>query len=202
MTVKFSKSSLIILIVGVVALGAIIFGMVSTQQAQQRSELEKKLIEAQLKLATIKTEDLAIQKELLTADRDEYTTRIAVAKHKLTDPIDDIAATDEILKSSHEYEVDIIHLNCGGMAINTLEGNTFTALPFNIQAEGKLTNISAFIRNLKVVFPTSTIQSYQLGIGCIKPESTPTTPPEDFADTSVNFQITIYNYIGDKNVER
>ena len=213
---KFSKSSWILLVLGVVVIGAIMVGMVLSQQAQQQRDLEKQLIESQKKLAQIKIDDLTASKDQLTQDKELYTTQIADAKAKLAAPIDNISATDVILKSAHEFEIRIVNINSGGKSNNTLADNKFTALPFTVQVEGNIANIAGFVSNIKTLFPTSVVETYQFAIGIPTPTPdqpaetpveapeitpTPTPPPPLPIDTAATINIIIYDYKGDANVE-
>ena len=193
-----------------------------TQQIQQQQSLEKSLVAAQKKLMLLKLDELTAQKDQLIDNKTLYTAQIAAARSKLTAPIDNIAATDIILKSAHDFDLRIVNISSGGKSDNTLAGNKFTKLPFVLQVEGNLNNIAGFVSNVKTLFPTSTVETYQFGIGAIKAASpaieelppseeattseapavvreiilpnvaTPTSP----TDTRASITITIYDYKG------
>jgi hypothetical protein len=210
---KFSKSTWILLVLGVAVIGAILVGMVRSQQTQQQQDLEKKLTEAQQMLAQIKVEDLVTKKDQLTQEKALFTAQVADAKAKLTAPIDNISATDEILKSAHEFDIRIANINSNGKSNNTMAGNKFSTLSFSIQVEGSIDSVAGFVSNLKTLFPTCVIDTYQLNIST--PTPTPTSTPEDTPEvsstpaltsslptnTAANINIVIYDYKGDANVE-
>jgi hypothetical protein len=192
---------------GVAIIGAILAGMVRTQQAQQQQNLEKQLFEAQKKLGLIKVDDLTSQKNQLIQTKELYTTQIAAAKTKLAAPIDNIAAIDVILNSAHEYDLIISNINSNGKSNTTFAGNKFTALPFTFQVEGSTANIASFVSNINNLFPTSIVETYQLNIDIPTPAASPTTPeikptsalPD--LDTAATINIIIFDYKGEDHVE-
>lgn len=204
---KFSKSSWLILALGVVVMGAIMVYMMWSQQVQQRQDLETQIIATQKKLALLKIEDLITQKDQLTRDKEIYTAQIAAAKTILAAPIDNIAATDAILKSAHDFELKIVSINSNGKVNSTFAGNKFVALPFNVQVEGNIANIAGFVSSIRTLFPTSVVETYQFAIGMPTPTTSPTaeitpTPMPIFpADTAATISVIIYDYKGDANVE-
>jgi hypothetical protein len=219
---KFSKSSWIILVLVAMVIGVISIAGARTQQIQQQQSLEKSLVAAQKKLTLIKLDELTAQKDQLIDNQTLYTAQIAAARSKLTAPIDNIAATDIILKSAHDFNLRIVNISSGGISDNTMAGNKFTKLPFSLQVEGSLNNIAGFVSNVKILFPTSMVETYQFDIGAIKTASpaeeelspsgealtaesppvvreitlpnvaTPTSPTE----TRAGITITIYDYKG------
>jgi hypothetical protein len=192
--VKFSKSSLTLLVLGVVVIGAIMTNMLRAQQVQQQQELKQQLIAAQQKLVLMNIDDLTLKKDQLTRDKELYASRIADAKAKLAAPFDDISATDILLKSAHEYDLLIVSIKSSGASDDTLAKNKFTVLPLTLQVEGSTVNIAGFISNLKTLFPTSLVETYQITI--TPPEPTPTA-----IDTAATININIYDYKGDTYVE-
>ncbi len=218
---KFSKSSWIILILGIVVLGAFLIGMVRTQQIQQQQNLEKTLLADQQKLALTKIDDLTLKRDQLTQEKELYTAQIAAAKAKLAAPVDNIAGTETILNSAHEFDLKIVNINSGGKSNSTYSGNEFTALSFNLRVEGNIDNIAGFISNIKTLFPTSVVEAYQVDINTPTPTpttpATPTTTPTPTPtpsiaptptpafilpiNTAAMINIIIYDYKGDTNVE-
>jgi len=171
---KFSKSSLILLTLGVMIIGAIMAGMIWSQQAQQKKNLEKSLSEAQIKLSQIKIDDLMIKNAQLTQDKTLYTAKIGAAKDQLTAPFDNIAALDILLESAQEFDLRVLNINSNSKSTNTLAGNKFSVLPFTLQVEGNISKIAGFVSNIKEIFPTSVVETYQLNITPPLPTPTPT----------------------------
>lgn len=204
---------------GIVVLGAFLAGMVRTQQAQQQQNLEKTIFAAQQKLALTKIDDLTLKRDRLTQEKELYTVQIADAKAKLAAPIDNIAGTESILNSAHEFDLKIVNINSGGKTNITYSGNKFTALSYNLQVEGNINNVAGFVSNIKIIFPTSLVETYQFAINT--PTPTPTTTPTAIPtstpnpsisptpsptyilpiNTAATINIIIYDYKGDTNVE-
>ena len=181
---KFSKSKLILAILGVVVIGAVIVGMVQSQQSQKQQELKTALLLAQKKLAQIEIDELTLQQEQIAREKELYTTKIAYARSKLAAPIDSIAATDTILQSAHDFDLRIVNINCSGNSNKTLANNKFTVLPFNVQVEGPTDNIAAFVSNIKTLFPTSVVETYQFNIGPSTQAPSPSSQVNSSADGS------------------
>lgn len=198
---KFSKSSWILLALGAVVIIAFVSGMYLSQQAQQQENLGKQLFETQKKLGLVKIDDLTSQKDQLTQDKIQYTAQIAADKAQLSASLDDIAATDMILKSAHQFDIQITSINSNGKSDNTLAGNKFTVLPFSIQAEGSTKNITEFVSNLKTVFPTSMVEVCQLSLGIPAPTPEAILTQSQSVITTAAINMSIYELKGELNVE-
>jgi Tfp pilus assembly protein PilO len=209
---KFSKSSWILLTLGIAVIGVILAGMVWTQQAQQKQDLEKKLSEAQTKLAQVKFDELTARQTQLLEDKKTYTKEITAAKDQLTAPIDNISALDTILKSAGEFNITIVSINSNSKSMETFTGNSFSALPFSLQVKGNINDLADFVSNIKTLFPTSVVQTYQFAISTPTPTAATTPAPSPTSpvptpvivlpiDTEATINIMIYDYKGDANVE-
>jgi hypothetical protein len=208
--VKLKQSTWIILVIGIIIIGAIWAGMILSQQAQQRRELEKNLVLVQQRIAQLKIDDLTRQKDQLILDKEVYTTQIIDTKAKLSSPFDSIAATGAIIESAHAHNLTILRLTSSGNDLGTMAGNIFTILPLDYQVAGSLTNMASFVSDIKTLFPTSVVQLYEFKIGVSNesvenPAETPeiiVTPtpepsvPTDADNTEATIKIIIYNYKG------
>ncbi len=189
--------------------------MICSQQVQQREDLETQITAAQKKLAQLKIDDLVTQKDQLLQNKELYSAQIATAQAALAAPIDNITATDKILESAHTFNLRIVNINCRGKSNSTFAGNKFFILPFTLQIEGTVVNIAAFVNNIKILFPTALVETYQFAIDTPKPTpaSTPISETEPATvtnptpipllpiDTAATININIYDYKGDANVE-
>jgi Tfp pilus assembly protein PilO len=197
---KIRPSKWILLILLVVVIGAIWAGMVLTQQASQQQELKRNLLLVQQKTAQIKLDDLTSKNELLITEKTQYTGQIIETETRLSTSFDDISATDAILESAHAHNLTIFELTSSGESNGSMVGNKFVVLPLNYHVKGKLADMADFVSNIKNLFPTGVVQSYEFTIGGDTPaESTeiiliPTQSSQ--METDATIKIIIYDYQG------
>lgn len=197
---KIRQSKLLLLMLLVIVIGAIWAGMVLTRQARQQQDLKRNLLLVQQKTAQIKLDNLTSRNELLIAEKAQYLGQIIVTETRLSTSFDDISATDAILESAHTHNLTIFELTSRGEANGSMVGNKFVVLPLNYHVKGKLANIANFVSNIKNLFPTGVVQSYELTIGVDTPAESseiiliPTQ--SDQMETDATIKIIIYDYQG------
>jgi Tfp pilus assembly protein PilO len=202
---KLKQLRWLLLILAVVVIGAIWIGLVLTQQAGQQQELKRNILLVQQRISQIKIDELTSKQTQLTQDKGQYTTQVVDAKARLSTSLDDISATDTILKSAHAYNLTIFQLASSGETNGSMAGNQFVTLPLNYRVSGSLTNLADFVSNIKTLFPTSVVQQYDFITGNSNSSNTSdnTTSPvptpsgqlyNDYTEATVN--IIIYDYKG------
>jgi hypothetical protein len=217
--VKLSKTTWILLVAGVILIAGTSLGVIRSQQVDQQNQIESKLNQARQKLEVLNTSDLQIKKEELTLQITGVNTQIDTTLGKLSIPEDNINATDRLLKSAQNFNVNITNISSAGETAGEIDGITSNVLPLSIQATGSISNIANFVCNLSQEFPTGIVKTVQLNTK--KPEPTPTpdktstpaitptptlTPAlfpgftpyvEPEKDTTASINIVIYDYKGE-----
>jgi type II secretory pathway pseudopilin PulG len=194
--VKFSKSSWIILALGIVLIAGITLGMSRSRQAEQQKQLTEQLAQAKQKLALVNIDELAGQKDRLTQQVGQYNAQTDSAKQNLFAAEDNIQATDIILESAKSFQVAVASITSPGSTIGELAGNQCRILPLTIQLNGDISYMADFICNLSQIFPTSIVQEVRL----TNEEFSPPKPGEGqtapAAATSAEISLVIYSYEG------
>ncbi len=193
---KLSKSSWIVLALGVVLIAGISLGMSRSQQAEQQKQLTEKLAQAKAKLATMNIDELTGQKSRLTQQVDQYNTQTESVKQNLFAAEDDIEATDIILESARSFQVEVVNITSPGANLGELQGNQCRILPLKIQLNGDIDKMADFICNLSQIFPTSIIQEWQLNNEEPSTSGAGEKQPAPAGTTSADISLVIYSYEG------
>jgi len=194
--VKLSKSSWIILALGIVLIAGISLGMSRSQQAEQQKQLTEKLAQAKAKLATINIDELTGQKNRLTQQVEQYSTQTESVKQNLFAAEDDIEATDIILESARSFQVEVVTITSPGAAFGELQGTQCRILPMKIQLNGDIDKLADFIYNLSQIFPTSIIQEVRLNNEEPSTSGAGVKQPATAGTTSADISLVIYSYEG------
>jgi hypothetical protein len=214
---KLTKTSWIILIVGLLVIAAGTLGWMYSQRLDQQRQVEEQLSAAQKKLALIKLDDLNDQKDQFTKQIKELNALLAEKKNRLKAPVDGIKTTDEILAKAKSYRIDILEMSSPGLSGEQLAGTELETLAISIRFIGNINDIVNFAINLNELYPTSIENLVQLDriapsptptpSGTPTPNPTPTTlvtpVPPGFTPITApeknftgNIQLVIYNYEG------
>jgi hypothetical protein len=214
---KLSKTSLIVLIVGILVIAAAFLGWIYSQQLDQQKQIETQLTAAKTKLASIKLDDLNQQKEQATQQIEQLNALLLSNKDRLKAPEDSIDATRIILEDARNHNIDIQSMTSTGQSSQKFEGTSLNALSIDVEFTGYINDIANFAVSLNEIFPTSIenlVQISRLGsnptptpAGTPTPTPTPTvliTPvPPGFTpivspekDFSGSLSLVIYNYEG------
>jgi hypothetical protein len=195
--VKFSKSSWIFLVAGIVIIAGISLIMTRTQQTDQQKKLQAELDEARQKISQIKIDDMVLQKTQLTQQLTNYNSDQKNIKTKLTSSLDSINVTGSVLEAAKEYSVNIKEIVSSGVSSTDLGGIKCEALSVNLRAGGSLRDIADFVGNLTRIFPTGIIKSAEIEIKETTPLSGSDIPLESPVEkATVNVNLIIYNYKG------
>jgi hypothetical protein len=204
--VKLSKASWIFIVIGIILIAAVGLGMSRSQQTDQMASLTDQLAQSKQKLALVKNGDLITQKNELTRQLEQYTAQSESARKRLLFSEDSISATDVLLASAAGYRLTVVNMSSPGESANNLGGMKCTSLPVSLQVEGNIHDITNFICNLSVLFPSSTVKTLQLTAldpaSASPPEAAPESSPviespsafEPEKNTSASISVVIYNY--------
>jgi hypothetical protein len=221
---KINKTTTLFLIGGILLIAGVSLGMVRSQQTEQLQLMQKRLAQTKQKLALVKTEDLAAQKNNLILEIENYSSQIDSSKQKLATSEDSITACDVILETAKSYGVDILGMSSNGETSGNLAGNQCTVMSITLHVEGNIQSISDFVCNIGQKFPTSVIKEVQLSkkelpptptpLPDSSPTPTPTPPPtpdpveatplppgfkpvvNPAKNATASIEIIIYNYEG------
>jgi Tfp pilus assembly protein PilO len=211
---KLSKSSLIIIVAGVVLIGVLFMGYNLFQQHSAKDDLGNKLALAKQQLKAVNTDKLTLQKDNLDAQIAQAGAQIQQLKTQVSVKQDGIDVIDSLLADAEIFNVTIVEMGSPGLAAETVTGSRFQTIPISFRVTGATENIADFIYSLADVFPTGVLKSTQLAIE--KPSSTTTSTPSEPAPdgtdgpasipvetgaangkTTATLSLVIYNYTGE-----
>jgi hypothetical protein len=184
---KLSKTSWILLAVGVFIIMFVGLGAVGFKQANQQDQLNEELTLAQLELQRIQLEQLAGQQEVLGNQLSQTLSQLETAKVKLSPPAVGITSGDILFDVAAAHGVTITEIKSSILASDELEGITCSVLSLMARAEGDVPDLIDFIIELNGDLPIGVIKSVAIGI----PEAT----SED--KSSADIQLIIYTYQGE-----
>jgi len=197
---KISKTSLIFLAVGVIAILAFCIGTTRAKQVSERQTLETKLTQAQQKLTSLQYDDLKDKKTQLTVQIERYNTQAESTQSKLSSNQTSITATDLIIETARYYDVDITAVSSGGESTGALSGTRCATLPVVINVQGKINNIANFVYSLSQKFPTSTVSNVKISQDSTQ-DTEASSSESSGADSdliaSAAINLIIYDYKGE-----
>lgn len=184
---KFTKTSWLILSIGIFVIAFASLGIARSQQIGEQNQLYEELSIAELRLSKFQLEELSSQQEELEKQLSQTISQLETTKTKLTQPTESIAASDALFDIAKTCDVEVTEISSSGSVSGNLEGLTCSILPLTAKVEGETYSLIRFITKLNDDFMTGTVKSVEI----IIPETTCKERP------SVYIQMVIYTYQGD-----
>jgi hypothetical protein len=181
---KLSKTSWLILAVGVFIVALAFLGITRSQQAQEQGRLEDELEMSQMSLANMQISDLQAELAALEQTAAQEQAELALAANALDETVVSVDVTDEFFSIASASGVIVINFSSSPISPNLYEGLGLSATSISAALEGALPNLIDFIEALHRGFTTGQIKMAQIDI---PPSSSNETP-------SASIQMTIYSY--------
>ena len=185
MTLKLTKTSWLIIIIGVFIIFLAGLGVIRSQQVNEQNELNEKLAVVQARLTGIQLERLSHRQEELEQQLSETTSQSKTGRAILSQPIGSISISDIVFDIAEANNVEITEISSSGMARKELEGVSCLTLPLTTKVEGEVTDLVSFITQLNEDLATGAVQSLTISI----PETTD-------KKASASIQLVVYAYQG------
>jgi predicted PurR-regulated permease PerM len=186
---KLSKTSWLILAVGLFVVVMAALGITRSQQAQEQGRLTDELEASQMSLAGLKIADLQTQLEQLQQQVDKAQLQFDEAQKQLDQTVVSVDVTDKFFSIASNCGVKVINLGTSPIVPSIYEGIGLSITSINAVVEGELAALIDFVESLNRDFTTGLIKSALIDI---PPSSSDETP-------SANIQIIIYSYEGNDN---
>jgi len=183
---KLSKTSWLIIIIGVFVIVLIGLGIVRSQQVHQQNELNEQLALTRSKIQLIQLEQFSHRQGELELQLSETDSQSESAKKILSQPVRSVTISDFLFDIAEANSVNITEINSSGLASEELAGVTCSVLPFTAKVEGELTNLVSYITKLNNDLTTGFVKSVEISV----PETSSKNKP------SANIQLVIYTYQG------
>lgn len=177
---KLSKTSWLLLAIGVFITTFASLGTVCSQQVHQQNQLNEELTLAELKLN-------GFQREASETQLSQTLSQLETAKATLSQPIGSVATTSILLDVAEAYSAEVTEISSSDLASADLEGIPCSALTLTARVVGDVPNLVSFITKL----------NDDLGAGAVKSVviSIPEVTSEEKASASI--QLVVYTYQGD-----
>lgn len=184
--IKLSKTSWLILSVGIFVVVLAGLGITRSQQLQEQGKLENELGDSQMILDKIKVADLQQRLGELQQNADEEQLQLDEAKNKLDQTVVSVDVTDEFFSIADYCGVVIMSMSTTPIQPNTFEGIGLSTTALNAGVVGELPDLINFVVSLNNDFTTGLIKSTQIIIPASSSNETP----------SASVQMIIYSYEG------
>ena len=184
---KLSKTSWLILTVGIIIIVFASLGNIRLQQIHERNQLDEELSLAEWRLNEFQLEQLSSKQEELEKQLGQTISELETAKAVLSQPIGGIAANDILLSIAEACSVKVIEISSSGRTNGDLEGVTCLVLPLTARVEGDVSSLISFIIRLNGDFMSGVVKSVDISVS------------NNHGDerSSANIQLLIYTYQGD-----
>ena len=181
---KLSKTSSLILTIGIFFIAFVGLGIAHSRQASEQNQLGEELYVAEQGLSKLPLQKLRSQKNDLEERLNRTLLQLEAAKNELSQPIKSIDITDSLFEIAGDCRVEISDVNSSVITSDKLEGINGPVIQLLINFEGDLTDIISFITRLNNDFATGVVKSAEIKL----PETTAGDKP------SANIRLVLYTY--------
>jgi len=184
---KLSKTSLLILAIGIFVIAFASLGTVRSQKIHEQNQLGEELSLTGLRLSKLQLEELYSQQKGLEERLSQTLSQFEAAKAILSQPIRSIAASQSLFDTAKACGVEITGISSSGLTTDDLEGIICAVLPLAVKVEGDVSGLLNFITELNDNLATGTIKSAQISVSDTDGEE----------GVSADIRLVIYTYQGD-----
>ena len=184
---KISKTSWLLIAIGVFIITMVSLGAVRYQQVNQQNQMNEELALAEMKLNEFQLEQLSDRQGELEEQLSQTISQLGAAKAILSQPNGSIAASGILFDIAEAYGVEVTEISSPGPTNDELEGIACSVLPLAARVEGNVPALINFITRLNSDLTTGVVKSAEISI----PEAT------GEEESSANIQLVIYSYQGD-----
>ncbi len=181
---KLSKTSWIILIVGVMAVAVASLGTAYTQQNEERSRLDTELSKAALELEGFELDGFYVQQQELEKKLSLVLSEYEATKTALSPTIESIDIIDGLFRTADICGVEIITISSSEFSTSDLNEVTFRVLPIEVEIDGEITNIINFLNKL----------DNELSTGVVKSVNVQITEADSTQEITASIRLNIYTY--------
>lgn len=184
---KLSKTSWLVLTIGVFVILFAGLGVVRLQQVQEQNQLRGEIALAEQELDGFQREQLSSQEIELEKQLDQATSQFEAVKAIFSQPIKSVAASTILFDMAEAYGLEVTEMSSLGPASDSFDGIDCSAISLTARVEGDVTNLVSFIIKLNSQLVTDVIRSITINF------------PEvgSGEKASADIHMVIYTYQGD-----
>jgi hypothetical protein len=199
---KLSKTSWLILIVGVVIVAFASLGLARSSQANEHEQLNEELTVAEMRLANFQLKDLQARKGEVEAQLDEATAQLKAVKDDLSQSNESIDVTDFLFMTAQACGVVINDIHSSDLSSDELADVNCLVIRLSIAVAGDVPSLIHFVARLNTDFTTGVVDSVDISIpeiteeevGGVETENS--TEPEEPEIPSASIRLSVYSYQG------
>ncbi len=165
---KLSKTSLLVIIAGVLIIALAGVGFFYYQQINEQNQLNEQLALAQSRLSGVQLEKLSSQQAELDTQLSQTTAQFEEVRALFSHPFGSIAVTDTLFDIAEAHGLEITVMTSPGLASESLEETTCLVTTLNATVEGDVPNLVDFVISLNSQLATGVVKSITITI----PETT------------------------------
>ena len=181
---KISKTSWIILIVGILVIALASLGTAYTRQNEERSRLDAELSQAALELEGLEFDELYAQQQALEKKLSLVLAGYETAKKVLSPTIESIDLTGDLFRIADICGVEIITISSSRILSSNLGEVSCIILPVEVEIEGEITKIIDFLNKLDNELTTGVVKSVNVRI----------TEADSTQEITASIKLGIYTY--------
>jgi hypothetical protein len=181
---KLSRTSWLILAVGLFVVIAAGLGITRSQQAQEQGRLNDELATSEQSLAAIQITGLQSQLTGLQQSVAQAQLQLNQAQQQLEQTVVSVDVTDKFFSIARDCGVEVLNLGTSPISPNVYEGVGLSTTAITAQVEGELSALVNFVESLNREFSTGMIQTFQIDI----------PPSGSDASPSISIQMIVYSY--------
>ncbi len=192
---KLTKTSWIILAIGIVAITFGSLGEARSQQLNEGKQLSDELAVAEMRLSKLDLKPLSSQQQGLEEQLNQTTSQLETAKARLSQPNDSTTITDAIFRIAQVSGVELIEISSSSLTQGKLDKVAGLLLPLNTLVRGDVPNLIDFIMRLNNDLPTAIVKSVEITI----PKATDNVTDNATAGAKLpaaNIQLEAFTYQG------
>ena len=183
---KLSKTSWLLITIGVLVITFASLGAVRAQQIHRQNQLNEELTLTELKLKGVQLEQLSQQQEELETRLNEATSQFEAVKAILSQPRGSVATSGILFDVAEACGVEVTDISSSGLSSDELEGVPCSVLILTASVEGDVLDLVSFITELNAYLSTGVVQSVSINV----PETTSNEK------STANIRLVVYMYQG------
>jgi uncharacterized membrane-anchored protein YhcB (DUF1043 family) len=186
---KLSKTSWLILAIGLFIVVMAGLGITRSQQSKEQGQVSEELTASQQSLAALEITGMQSQLAGLQQKAAQDQQQLIAAQKQLQQTIVSVDVTDKFFSIANACGVSVTSLNTSPITPNKYEDIDLSQTSINGQVEGQLPALINFVESLNNNFGTGLVKLAEIDIPPVSTNETPTA----------NVQMIIYSYEGQNN---
>jgi len=184
---KISKTSWLILAVGIFLVVLACLGVTRSGQMKEQNKLEEELKMSESRLDKVPATDLQTQLEELQDRLEESEGQLTEAKNRLRQTILSVDVTDKFFEIAKYCDVVVMNMSTTAIGKNTVAGVNYATISLNAVITGDASNLLDFIISLNKGYSTGYVKSAQISLN---------SESDEEGISSANIQMIVYSYEG------